>query len=63
MFKEAALSALKEHGYKITKPREWIVQYLDGNKNHPTALDIIDDIRKMKNLSLLLLFIIPLKLL
>lgn len=46
MFKEAALSALKEHGYKITKPREWIVQYLDGNKNHPTALDIFDDIRK-----------------
>ncbi|MGC8924701.1 MAG: Fur family transcriptional regulator [Calditerrivibrio sp.] len=46
MFKEMALQALKENGYKITKPREWIIEYLDGNKNHPTALEIFDDIRK-----------------
>ncbi|MCA1927617.1 MAG: transcriptional repressor [Calditerrivibrio sp.] len=46
MFKDIAIAALRENGYKITKPREWIVEYLDGNKNHPTALEIFDDIRK-----------------
>ncbi|MEF3255313.1 MAG: transcriptional repressor [Deferribacterales bacterium] len=47
MFKETAISVLRENGFKITKPREWIIEYLDGNKNHPTALEIFDDIRKM----------------
>jgi len=46
MFKDMALQVLKENRYKITKPREWIIEYLDGNKNHPTALEIFDDIRK-----------------
>lgn len=46
MFKDIAIAALRGNGYKITKPREWIVEYLDGNKNHPTALEIFDDIRK-----------------
>ncbi|MCX8083485.1 MAG: transcriptional repressor [Calditerrivibrio sp.] len=46
MFREKSIQALKEKGYKITKPREWIIEYLDGNKNHPTALEIFDDIRR-----------------
>jgi len=40
MFKEKAVEALKSAGLKITKPRLWIVEYLDGNVNHPTAIDI-----------------------
>lgn len=46
MFKEKAVEALKSAGLKITKPRLWIVEYLDGNVNHPTAIDIFQDVRK-----------------
>ncbi len=45
MFKEDAIKALKKAGYKITKPREWIVEYLDNNTNHPSAIEIYDDLR------------------
>lgn len=46
MFKEKAITALKDVGFKITKPRMWIIDFLDGNKTHPTAFDIYDAIRK-----------------
>lgn len=45
MFKEKALKSLKESGYKITKPREWIVEFLDGNTSHPSAIEIYDNLR------------------
>lgn len=45
MFKEEALKSLREAGYKITKPREWIVEYLDGNTSHPSAIEIYDNLR------------------
>jgi Fur family peroxide stress response transcriptional regulator len=45
MFKENAIKALKRAGYKITKPREWIVEYLDGNTSHPSAIEIYDNLR------------------
>ena len=48
MFKDNAVEALKKSGLKVTKPRMWIVEYLDGNKNHPTAIDIFENIRKEK---------------
>ncbi|MGA1862825.1 Fur family transcriptional regulator [Deferribacter thermophilus] len=48
MFKEKAIEALKNAGFKLTKPRMWIVEYLDGNKNHPSAVEIYDDLRKDK---------------
>ncbi len=46
MFKEKAVEALRNSGLKITKPRLWIVEYLDGNKNHPTAIDIFQEVRR-----------------
>jgi Fur family peroxide stress response transcriptional regulator len=46
MFKEKAVEALRISGLKITKPRLWIVEYLDGNKTHPTAIDIFQEVRK-----------------
>lgn len=46
MFKEKAIEAMKKSGYKLTKPRMWIVEYLDGNKNHPSAVEIYDDLRR-----------------
>jgi Fur family peroxide stress response transcriptional regulator len=45
MFKEKALQSLKEAGFKVTKPRKWIVEFLDGNKNHPSAIEIYDTLR------------------
>jgi Fur family peroxide stress response transcriptional regulator len=46
MFKEKATTALKGVGFKMTKPRIWIVDFLDGNETHPTAFDIYDEIRR-----------------
>lgn len=52
MFKEQAIEALKKEGYKITKPRKWIVEFLDNNTSHPSAVDIFDQLRsKDKNFS------------
>jgi len=45
MFKEDALELLKKSGYKVTKPREWIVEALDGNTSHPSAMEIFDQLR------------------
>jgi Fur family peroxide stress response transcriptional regulator len=46
MFKEKAVDTLRSSGLKITKPRLWIVEYLDGNTTHPTAIDIFQEVRK-----------------
>ncbi|MGA1847526.1 Fur family transcriptional regulator [Deferribacter abyssi] len=46
MFKDKAVEAMKKAGFKLTKPRMWIVEYLDGNKNHPSAIEIYDDLRR-----------------
>jgi len=46
MYKEEALDMLKKSGYKVTKPREWIVEALEGNTSHPSAMEIFDQLRK-----------------
>lgn len=45
MFKENAMDLLKKSGYKVTKPRQWIVEALDGNTSHPSAMEIFDQLR------------------
>lgn len=40
MFKEKAIETLRKEGFKITKPRLWIVEFLEGNTSHPSAAEI-----------------------
>jgi len=52
MFTEKAIEALKKEGFKITKPRKWIVEFLSNNTSHPSAVDIYEQLRsKDKNFS------------
>lgn len=37
---------LKEHGFKLTPQRLAIVNYLEGNTSHPTALSIFNDLKQ-----------------
>lgn len=52
MFKEKAIETLRKEGFKITKPRVWIVEFLQGNTSHPSATEIYEKLRsKDKNFS------------
>jgi len=48
MFSVEALNVLKKKGYKITKPRAWIIDYLNEEKSHPSAMEIFENIRSRK---------------
>ena len=52
MFRERAIETLKKKGFKITKPRVWIVEFLHGNTSHPSATEIYEQLRiRNKNFS------------
>lgn len=36
---------LKKRGFKLTPQRMAVAQYLSGNKNHPTAAQIFEDLK------------------
>jgi len=38
---------LKKAGFKITNPRKNILRFLKNNRNHPTAEDVYQEIRKI----------------
>jgi Fur family peroxide stress response transcriptional regulator len=42
---DGTLMVLRAKGFKITPQRVGILSYLDGNKNHPTAKAIFEDLR------------------
>jgi len=43
---EKIIKKYRKTGFKLTPQRLGILQYLDGNTNHPTAEDIFDGIKK-----------------
>jgi Fur family peroxide stress response transcriptional regulator len=45
MFSQRAIEALKKEGFKITKPRKWIVEFLENNTSHPSAVEIYEQLR------------------
>lgn len=45
MFIEKAIESLKKEGFKITKPRRWIVEFLNENTSHPSAVEIYEQLK------------------